>query len=120
RQHGRSPLQLGRQRPRLHAAADAAPDLIRSCREAELLQKTVLLLTWIWAITFLILESYVTLSWGGSLLESGYLVDVFGVGLMFWAIVSAPPVRHRPVCHGLGLDDRGFLARYEPPLRAAR
>jgi hypothetical protein len=54
--------------------------------------------TWIWAVVFVPIETY--LSWSSAPPRfSGYVVNVFGVGIMLWGVVSLR--RRRPYAEGL-------------------
>ena len=58
----------------------------------------VLWFTWIWVVVFVPIETY--LSWGSAPPRfSGYAVNVFGVGIMLWGLVSLR--RGLPYAEGL-------------------
>jgi hypothetical protein len=44
--------------------------------------------TWIWVVVFVPIETYITWSIEHTLLLSGYAVDVLGVGIMLWGVIS--------------------------------
>ena len=54
--------------------------------------------TWIWAVVFVPIETYLSW-WSAPPRLSGYVVNVFGVGIMLWSIVSLR--RRRPYAEGL-------------------
>ena len=54
--------------------------------------------TWIWAVVFVPIETYLSW-WNAPPRFSGYVVNVFGVAIMLWSIVSLR--RRRPYAEGL-------------------
>jgi hypothetical protein len=53
-----------------------------------MLVRTLVQFTWLWAVVFLPIETYLTWSWAGTLLNSGYVVNVVGVGIAIWGALS--------------------------------
>jgi hypothetical protein len=64
-----------------------------------MLERTLLWFTWIWAVVFLPIETYVTWSMPHTQVLSGYVVNVLGVGMMLWGVISLR--RGRPYAAGL-------------------
>ena len=62
------------------------------------LQSRVVRFTWSWAIVFVPIETYLSFR-GGTIPLSGYVVNVCGVAIMLWALVSLR--RGRPYAEGL-------------------
>jgi hypothetical protein len=56
--------------------------------EADMLVRTLIWFTWIWVIVFVPIETYITWSIAHTLLLSGYAVNVLGVGIMLWGVIS--------------------------------
>ena len=96
-----------------------------------MLRTIVVWFTWIFAVVFVPIETY--LSWSSAPPRlSGYVVNVFGVGIMLWGAVSLR--RGRPYAEGLlatswgwttavfwrGANSRYWLAAHGLPLYFGR
>ena len=64
-----------------------------------MLERILVWFTWIWAVVFVPIETYITWSIANTLLLSGYAVNVLGVGIMLWGVISLR--RSRPYAEGL-------------------
>ena len=53
-----------------------------------MLSRTLIWFTWIWAVVFVPIETYITWSIAHNLLLSGYAVNVLGVGIMLWGVIG--------------------------------
>jgi hypothetical protein len=53
-----------------------------------MLGRILIWFTWIWAVVFVPIETYITWSTTHNLLNSGYAVNVLGVVIMLWGVVS--------------------------------
>jgi hypothetical protein len=52
------------------------------------MERHLIWFTWTWAVVFLPIETYLTWSHAGTLLHSGYAVNVIGVGITLWGVMS--------------------------------
>ena len=64
-----------------------------------MLRRILIWFTWIWAIVFVPIETYITWSIPHTPRLSGYAVNVFGVGIMLWGAISLH--RGRPYAEGV-------------------
>jgi hypothetical protein len=64
-----------------------------------MLRRILMWFTWIWAVVFIPIETYITWSIAHTQLLSGYAVDVLGVGIMVWGVISLRG--GRPYAEGL-------------------
>lgn len=64
-----------------------------------MLSRVLICFTWIWAVVFVPIETYVTWSIPHTQRLSGYAVNVLGVGIMLWGVISLR--RGRPYAAGL-------------------
>jgi hypothetical protein len=64
-----------------------------------MLERILVWFTWIWAVVFVPIETYITWSIAHTLLLSGYAVNVLGVGIMLWGVISLR--RGRPYAEGV-------------------
>jgi hypothetical protein len=63
-----------------------------------MLKSILVWFTWVWVVVFVPIETY--LSWRSAPPRlSGYVVNVFGVGILLWGIISLR--RRRPYAEGL-------------------
>ena len=58
-----------------------------------MLGRILIWFSWIWAVVFLPIETYITLSTAHTLLHSQYAVNVLGVGIMLWGVFSLRDAR---------------------------
>ena len=68
-----------------------------------MLRSIVVSVTWIWAVVFIPIETYLSFS-RNPIPVSGYVVNVLGVGLMLWGVISLR--RHKP--HAAGVLAAGW------------
>jgi hypothetical protein len=71
-----------------------------------MLKSIVVWFTWIWAVVFVPIETYLSW-WSAPPRLSAYVVNVFGVGLMLWGIVSLR--RGRPYAEGVLATGWGWM-----------
>jgi len=53
-----------------------------------MLARILVRFTWLWAVVFLPIETYLTWSHAGTILNSEYAVNVIGVGIAIWGALS--------------------------------
>jgi hypothetical protein len=56
--------------------------------EANMLGRILMWFTWIWAVVFVPIETYITWSIPHTPRLSGYVVNVLGVGITLWGVIS--------------------------------
>ena len=97
-----------------------------------MLRRILIWFTWIWAVVFVPLETYITWSLPHTPQLSGYVVNVLGVGIMLWGAVSLR--RGRPYAEGVlatgwgwttavfwrATNSRYWLAAHDEPLYFGR
>ena len=67
-------------------------------RSSGTLESTVVRFTWVWALVFLPIETYLSF-WDGPISVSGYVVNVVRMGIALWAVACLR--RGRPYAEGL-------------------
>jgi hypothetical protein len=75
-----------------------ARSAIVDARVRQVLTSTLVSFTWIWAVVFIPIETYLTFSQEPIPL-SGYVVNVFGVGITLWGVISLR--RHKLYAEGV-------------------
>jgi hypothetical protein len=56
--------------------------------EANMLGRILMWFSWIWAVVFVPIETYITWSIPHTPRLSGYVVNVLGVGITLWGVIS--------------------------------